>query len=169
MRRLIAFLRPSDENPLTGWHMLGIVGLFFGTVIAVNIVMAVLATGTFPGVVVKNSYVASQNYNELLAESRAQARRGWTADVSAGGGVLHVRLADPGGAPLAGLSLSARAGRPASSREDRILPLYAAASGEYEATEALPPGRWIVELQVRSSGDLVYRATHPILIEGDGA
>ena len=30
------FFRLDDEHPLTGWHMLAIVCLFFGTVIAVK-------------------------------------------------------------------------------------------------------------------------------------
>ena len=37
--------------------------------------MAFAATGTFPGLVVENSYVASQHYDELLAKARAQDAR----------------------------------------------------------------------------------------------
>lgn len=169
MRRVVSFFRVHDGNPLTGWHMLAIVGLFFGTIIAVNVAMAIVATGTFPGLVVKNSYVASQNFNELLAESRAQARRGWTADVSAHDGVLNVRLADRGGATLAGFHLSARVGRPASAREDRVLVLTPGGDG-YAAQEPLPPGRWLVELEAWDGDDLVYRTTRPLLVEGsDGS
>jgi nitrogen fixation protein FixH len=168
MRRVASFLRVDDDNPLNGWHVLGIVGLFFGTIIAVNVVMAVFATGTFPGLVVKNSYVASQNYNALIAESRAQARRGWTASLSAHDGSLHVRLAEPSGAPLIGLDVSARIGRPASVREDRVFSLSPAADG-YAAEDALPAGRWIVELEARSGGDLVYRVTRPLFVAGSGS
>ena len=63
--------RLDDEHPFTGRHMLAVVFAFFGTIITVNLVMAFLATGTFPGLVVKNSYIASQHYNERLAETRA--------------------------------------------------------------------------------------------------
>ena len=167
MKRVLSFFRVDDDNPLNGWHVLGIVGLFFGTIIAVNIVMAVFATGTFPGLVVKNSYVASQNFNELLAAGKAQEERGWTADVSTDDGLLQVRLEDSGGAPITGLRVSARAGRPASIREDRILALRLTSNG-YVAADALPPGRWIVELAVRSGEDLVYRATRPLLVGGGG-
>jgi nitrogen fixation protein FixH len=118
--------------------------------------------------VVKNSYVASQNYNGLLAESRSQALRGWTADLSATDGFVYVRFADRGGAPLSGLTVSARVGRPASAGEDRVLALPAAAGG-YAAEEALAPGRWIVELEARSRGELAYRATHPLVVSGSGS
>jgi len=57
----------------TGWHMTGILLGFFGIIVAVNFTMATLATRTFGGVVVQNSYVASQRYNEWLKAARAQA------------------------------------------------------------------------------------------------
>ena len=39
----------------TGYHMTAILLAFFGIVVAVNLVMATLATRTFGGVVVENS------------------------------------------------------------------------------------------------------------------
>jgi nitrogen fixation protein FixH len=165
MRRVVSFFRLHDGNPLTGWHALGIVGLFFGTIIAVNVAMAVVATGTFPGLVVKNSYVASQHYNALLEEGRAQEDRGWTADLQAEDGVLQVRLTDPSDAPITGLRVAARVGRPASASEDRVLEFQIGSDG-YLAVDTLPSGRWIVELEAWSSDRLVYRATHPLIVGG---
>ena len=57
---------------ITGRTMTAILCAFFGVVIAVNILMATIATRTFGGVVVENSYVASQEYNGWLAQSRRQ-------------------------------------------------------------------------------------------------
>lgn len=168
MRSVVSFFRLHDHNPLTGWHVLGIVFLFFGTIIGVNVVMAMYATGTFPGLVVHNSYVASQNYNELLAETRAQAERGWTADVTAEDGFLHARLAAPGGAPLTGLRVLARVGRPATSAEDHEI-AFDALGDAYVAEDALTGGRWIVELEAWSGEALAYRATHPIFVRGGGS
>ena len=48
---------------LTGRHVLVITLCAFGTIIAVNVFMAVMAVGTFPGLEVKNSYVASQTFD----------------------------------------------------------------------------------------------------------
>ena len=53
----------------TGRHMLAILIAFFGTVIAVNMVMAVLATRTFGGLVVENSYVATRQFNGWLEQA----------------------------------------------------------------------------------------------------
>ena len=53
----------------TGRHMTMVLVAFFGTIIVVNFTMARFASSTFGGVVVENSYVASQHFNlaqELL-------------------------------------------------------------------------------------------------------
>ena len=68
----------------TGRHMLVLMLAFFGTVVAVNLLMAMLATRTFGGTVVDNSYVASQSFNSWLEQGRAQRRLGWTAAVELG-------------------------------------------------------------------------------------
>src|SRR5687768_10998939 len=75
---------PSEgvvSGPFTGRHMAAIICTFFGVVIAVNMLMAVLATRTFGGTVVDNSYVASQKFNGWLAQARAQQSLGWQESV----------------------------------------------------------------------------------------
>ena len=57
----------------TGWHMLAIMLAFFGTIITVNFTMAYLATSTWSGLVVKNTYVASQQFNGKAAAAKARA------------------------------------------------------------------------------------------------
>src|SRR5215212_8676756 len=111
--------RLNDQHPLTGWHMLAIVFAFFGVIIAVNIALAIAATGTFPGLVVENSYVASQHYDELLARAREQDKVGWRDDLKAVGGVLRFSLLEGTGVPLPDLSVIAHIGRPSTTVEDR--------------------------------------------------
>jgi nitrogen fixation protein FixH len=50
----------------TGWHMALILIGFFAVVVGVNLLMARFASSTFGGVVVENSYVASQQFNGWL-------------------------------------------------------------------------------------------------------
>lgn len=147
--------RLDDAHPFTGRHMLAVVFAFFGTVIAVNLVMAFLATGTFPGLVVKNSYVASQNYNQMLAETRAQKQAGWKMEMAAAEGLLAVTLTDRAGQPLRGLAVTVAAGRPSTTEQDRVLDL-AGDGGTYRAGEALAPGLWEVAVEARQGGALVY-------------
>jgi nitrogen fixation protein FixH len=159
-------LRLNDENPFTGWHMLSVVILFFGTIIAVNLVMAFAATGTFPGLVVENSYVASQHYDELLAKARAQDKHGWQPTLTAEGGTLHFALADVEGQPVSNLLVGTHVGRPSTTREDRSIAFTAAATdGVYTALEPLPPGLWEVDLEATRLGETVFRQTQEIFVK----
>ena len=67
-------MEPGDYNPagkpFTGWHMVVALGLFFGTIITVNLAMAYYANSTWSGLVVKNTYVASQEFNGKVADVR---------------------------------------------------------------------------------------------------
>jgi len=73
-------------RPFTGRHAAILLVLFFGVVIAVNLTMARLASGSYGGEVVKNSYVASQNFNKWLGEAQRERSLGWTARAARSGG-----------------------------------------------------------------------------------
>ncbi len=104
------------SRTFTGWHMTGILVAFFGVVIAVNLTMASYAVSTFGGVVVENSYVASQEFNGWLDEAKDERALGWSASVARdGAGHVTVVLA---GAPD-GVALSAEARHPLGRLPDR--------------------------------------------------
>ena len=67
-------MKAFTTGPFTGRHITIIMVAFFAVVIAVNLLMARYATSTFGGVVVENSYVASQNFNKWLDEELVKAR-----------------------------------------------------------------------------------------------
>ena len=60
---------------ITGRHVFAMFALGFGTIIAVNLTLAWNAIHSFPGLEVKNSYVASQSFD---ADRAAQTALGWT-------------------------------------------------------------------------------------------
>ena len=153
----------SREWTFTGRHMLLVVFGFFGTIITVNVLMAYAAVSTFPGLNAHNSYVASQNYNLLLADAAAQESRGLRGEVDLREGRLVLMLRDKGGAPLGGLSVEALARRPASAATDRVLVLDAKGDG-YEAATPLERGRWLVEIEARRRGELLWRETRPVVV-----
>ncbi|MGO4840209.1 FixH family protein, partial [Rhizobiaceae sp. 2RAB30] len=72
------------NGTFTGRHMLAIMVAFFGTIIAVNVTMATLAGRSWTGFVVKNSYVASQEFNRKAEQGRAQAALGWESRLTMG-------------------------------------------------------------------------------------
>lgn len=136
----------------TGRHMTAIMLGFFGVVIAVNMLMATLATRTFGGTVVENSYVASQSFNRWLAEARAQASLGWQAGLAAAPDRrLTVEATGPAG-PLHGATVTALLTHPVGRAPEQVLEFQPTGNGAYRSTLPVPPGRWIVRLSLRRDG-----------------
>lgn len=133
-----------------GWHMTTILVGFFAVVVAVNLVMARYAIGTFGGTVVENSYVASQRFNGWLKDARDQDALGWTTRVSLDGNrrlILAVRRDD---APLAKLAATGTASHPLGRVPAVSLSFDPLPDGRLRSRQALPSGRWSVSLSVRS-------------------
>jgi nitrogen fixation protein FixH len=112
-------------------------------VIAVNVTMAALAVRTFGGVVVENSYVASQEYNHWLADARRQEKLGWQVVPELDSG-RHVVLS----ANVGGLTATGFARHPLGRAAD--IPLRFGQG--LRSDEVLPPGRWAVHVFVRKDG-----------------
>jgi nitrogen fixation protein FixH len=130
------------SRQFTGWHMTAILFAFFGVIIAVNMLMATLAARTFGGVVVENSYVASQEYNGWLSAARAQAKLSWTAEVRLDSSRrVIVRVSAPGAV------VSGYAEHPLGREAD--VPLIFHETGSFTSDKPLPAGRWSVHLVVR--------------------
>jgi nitrogen fixation protein FixH len=127
----------------TGWHFTAIITAFFGVVIAVNLTMAVLATRTFGGVVVENSYVASQKYNGWLEAAKRQQQLAWSIEPALDEERRVVITLSIDGAKVTGF-----ARHPLGREPD--LPLTFATSGtSVRSMDRLPAGRWNIHLLVR--------------------
>jgi nitrogen fixation protein FixH len=147
-------------RPLTGRKVLIIAVSAFGVVIAANMALLFSATGSFPGLVVKNSYVASQGWD---ARTAAQRALGWEAAVAYGDGAVRVRLSDAEGRAVEGVALEATIGRPATDAHDRTLALRPV-GGLYEAPIALEPGLWRVSLATTGAGAPDYEAAADLVV-----
>jgi len=127
----------------SGRHMTAILIAFFGVVIAVNLTMATFATRTFGGVVVENSYVASQKYNDWLAAAEQQQKLAWTIEPALDE-QRHISV----GLSIDGASVSGFARHPLGREAD--VPLTFIMKGaEARTFNSLPPGRWNIHLFVR--------------------
>jgi nitrogen fixation protein FixH len=134
----------------TGWHMATIMIAFFGVVIAVNLVMATFAVRTFGGLVVDNSYVASQDYNGWLARARRQAELGWNSEMTLSDSRhVEVRISSPR-ETLSAARVTGVATHPLGRAPDQNLDFERAGENQYRSRQALPPGRWHVLVSVRS-------------------
>ncbi|MBX3565429.1 MAG: FixH family protein [Sphingomonas sp.] len=131
----------------TGWHMLAVMLLMFGTIIAVNAVMATYAISTFGGPVVDNSYVASQRFNGWLAQARAQKALGWTIAVQGSAdGRIALRTNAPPGATVTGV-----AEHPLGRAAAQAL-RFVGNNGAFRTREPLPAGRWLLRVEIRAGG-----------------
>lgn len=131
----------------TGWHMLAVMVAFFGVVIAVNMTMAVFARTSWTGLVVENSYVASQQFNEKMAETRAQAALGWTGGLTLENGHARYRIVDRAGhgVPIKAVALTFK--HPVDDREDQRLTLTRDGDGSFVATQPVADGLWEVDVE----------------------
>jgi nitrogen fixation protein FixH len=142
---------------ITGRHVLFAMLAFLGIVIAANVVFIVQATRTFPGEIVKKSYVQGLQYNATLEERRRQEALGWEAQAdfvtSAQTSQLEIRLRDRSGAAVESATLQGVLRRPLERARDIPLAFRHVGGGVYLApVGGLAEGQW--ELSVRAqSGD----------------
>ena len=152
----------TQQKKLTGRTVLAIALSAFAVVIAANMTMLWAATGSFPGLVVKNSYVASQDFDDRTA---AQEALGWQSAVAHDSGKLEVRLTGADGALVEGARVEAVVGRPATAEVDRRLSL-ANTDGLYTAPVELGTGKWRVELSATDTAGRSYRAVTQLFVSG---
>lgn len=136
----------TRERKLTGWHVLAIFGGAFGVIISVNLALAFSAVSTFPGLEVKNSYVASQNFDKRKS---AQEGLGWTVSAKASGGLLVLQITDAEGRAVQVGSLDAVLGRATHVRDDRT-PDFVFDGAAYVARETLTEGNWNIRMKAKA-------------------
>ena len=148
----------------TGRHMLAIILAFFAVVIAVNLTMATLANTSWTGLVVENTYVASQQFNSKAEEGRAQAALGWTGKLTIAWGEVRYGLIDAVGkpVPLHGVKVLFR--HPAYEKEDESVTLALASDQEFAARHMPRDGVWIIEIDADAGLARPYRDVRRIMI-----
>lgn len=134
--------KAASGRILTGKHVLAITVTAFSIIIGVNVLMAVKAVGTFPGLEVANSYVASQSFDRDRA---AQAALGWTVSADYDGKDLVLAIRDGQGNPARIRDLAVTVGRPTYNADDQH-PQMTYRAGLYTAPMALKPGLWNIHI-----------------------
>jgi nitrogen fixation protein FixH len=132
----------TPERKFTGRHALMVFVGAFSVIIGVNIALAVSAVKTFPGLEVKNSYVASQEFD---ARRSAQEALGWSVYASAVGGLVVLEISDEDGRPVQVASLDATLGR-ATHVKDDIKPAFKFDGRAYVAPAELAEGNWNIRM-----------------------
>ena len=151
----------TEKGKLTGWHVLIALCLFFGVMIAVNVMFTVFAVTSFPGEQEEKSYVQGLNYNQTLKDKERQKALGWTTEIGfvetrdAQTPRLQTNWLDANGAGLTGLEVEAKLTRPTTDEGQTILPLQADGPGVYHVDlPDLGAGIWRIEVEaVSPDGD----------------
>lgn len=140
----------TPTRGLTGRRVAMIFVAGFGIVAAVNFYMASLAVGGFHGVVVKNSYVASQNFNGWLEAAEASQALGWKASAARGeAGFVTITTQDvPEDAVV-----SAELRRPIGEHAFASLAFAPSEAGTFISTAPIDAGRWTMRLTITSGDD----------------
>ena len=127
---------------ITGRHVLFGFVAAFGIIIAVNLALAYNAIKTFPGLEVKNSYVASQEFNKRKA---LQEALGWTVRADHADGVLTLFIHDRNNTPVEVKELDAVLGRATQVRDDQS-PDFKFNGTAYVAPVELADGNWNIRM-----------------------
>lgn len=164
-------MNPTQTSPngfrFTGWHMLACMLAFFGTIIAVNLTMAMLASNSWTGLVVKNSYVASQEFNDRLIKAKLQIETGLRSQIMHSNGSVTFRIANREGTVVKPEKAIIWIGRPAFEQQDRTVQADCSDDGLCVAVADLAPGPWALRIEALLP-DATYRRDARLFISADG-
>ncbi|OHV77180.1 FixH family protein [Rhizobium sp. LCM 4573] len=152
----------------TGWHMAAVMALFFGTIISVNFVMAWNASRSWSGLVVENTYIASQQFNRKVAEARAFQAGGVQGSLTVGAGEILYTLTRNGEPERQVDKVVAVFKRPVEEHEDLHAELDRRGDGTFVFAEELKPGQWIADLTAMAGDAVIYRQATRFVAQGDG-
>ncbi len=163
MKLLKNFFSPEE---FTGWHMVGVMCLFFGTIISVNLFLAYQANHSWTGLVVKNSYHASQTFDKDTKERQEQLELGWKAVTNYEGGRFEINLVDAAGQAISNVQATAMIGRPAHENDDRKVILSESAKGRYVVDTPLASGLWQADITVAGPTGAVWNRSVRFVVKG---
>lgn len=149
------------RGPITGPKFFIIFSSFFVVIIAVNMVLAFKAVSTFPGLEVKNSYVASQNFD---SDRTAQLALGWDVHAFVREESLHLSIRDDAGNPVEVASLEGVFGRATNVQDDQT-PAFAFDGLDYIAPVVTSGGNWNLRFEAVAEDGTVFKQRVVVLVE----
>lgn len=152
-----------EPRRLGGRGVLAIAVGAFLVMLTPNIILAVTAARTFSGLVVNDSYVASQDFDRLRA---AQIALGWSVALEHADDALRLAITDAAGGVVRPASLTVTMGRPTTTREDRVIELLETPQG-YAGEAPMAPGQWRVEIAATAADGTAFRQSHDLWVADD--
>lgn len=151
-------------KPLTGRKVFMILVAAFGTILAVNMTLLYNAVKTFPGLEVKNSYVASQTFDDRAVAQRAL---GWSPEAKYANGQMNLSIFANGEFVFPEV-IDVRVGRPTHGRED-VNPVLLRDTIGYWFKIDLDEGKWYVYVDAESAaGEPFVQRLELFVTDGHG-
>lgn len=137
---------------IKGWHVFTGFAAAFGVIIAVNLTLAFKAVATFPGLEVRNSYVASQTFD---ANRTAQLALGWDVSAQLEGHTLSLVILQDGD-PIAPTIQEATFGRATNVAFDET-PIFEFDGTALRASVVAGEGNWNLRLKARAEDGTLFQ------------
>lgn len=158
-------IEPASGKPITGKTVLIYALSAFAVIIAANLALAFAAIGSFPGIEVKNGYVASQSFER---ERAAQVALGWKANAVYSSEKLRVEVIDRHGSPAPLSAFTLKIGRPTTEALDAT-PDLVWTGVAHEAAIDLDAGLWRVDVLATGRDGEAFRQQLIIKVKRAGA
>lgn len=159
----------SARRPWTGWTVLLTLFAFFGVIFLVNGVLIYEALSTLSGTDTDSAYQAGLQFEQEVAESKAQDARHWHIDArltpASGGERLDLSARDAAGAPLSGIEASVVFERPTDRRLDRGVMLVEDAAGRFHGSADVAPGQWDLVIELTRHGEEMFRSKNRVVLK----
>jgi nitrogen fixation protein FixH len=155
-----------SRGRFTGRDMLLIMFAFFGIIIAVNVTMAWYAMSSWSGLVVDDTYVASQQFNKKADAMRAMAASGISGETTIHDGVIAYTLRNRDGSPAIAEEVTVHFKRPVGAHEDFEARLSKSGEGRFELAHGVLPGDWIVEITSKRGESTIMHEAYRIYVDG---
>ena len=166
MQMIRSLFQPKE---FTGKHMLFTMLAFFGVIITVNLVMARFAVTTWSGLVVPNTYVASQQFNGKAEESRAINALGYQVKLTPNAQGIEIDFIDSDGNQALADSMVAELRRPVAEHQDRDIVLVRDSDGIYRGKGQVLEGEWIATVTATRDGQTLYKRGWRFNVNADGS
>mgnify|MGYP000064798210 CR=1 FL=1 len=142
----------TTAGKMTGKKFLAIMVSAFAVIIGVNLFLAFNAVATFPGLEVKNTYVASQTFDDDRA---AQLALGWDVGAKVEAGQLRLSFRKDG-APVEPEIVSAVLGRATNVASDET-PILVFDGSDFTAPVDLATGNWNLRLVAKAEDGTEFK------------
>jgi nitrogen fixation protein FixH len=137
---------------IKGWHVFATFFVAFGIIVSVNLTLAYNAIRTFPGLEVKNSYVASQSFD---IDRTAQLALKWDVSATLLGDKLSLVILE-NGVPISPKINSAVFGRATNVSQDQF-PDFTFDGQALRTRVAGGAGNWNLRLKAQSIDGTLFQ------------